>query len=124
MLADPALKHVNFDISWDQVAKYVVHDSSSLAHSATLFNKFPDRFLFGTDNVAPASQEKHLEVYHIYDPLWEMLSADASYKIRLGNYERLFDTAAKKVRAWEVVNVGKPKATPDYTPASGHHKHD
>lgn len=119
MLADPQLKHVNFDISWDEVAKYVVHDSSSLAHSAALFNKFPDRFLFGTDNVAPASQEKHLNVFHIYDPLWKMLDADASYKVRLGNYERLFDAAAKKVRAWESANVGKAKKAPAPTPASG-----
>ena len=119
MLADPQLKHVNFDISWDEVAKYVVHDSSSLAHSAALFNKFSDRFLFGTDNVAPASQEKHLNVFHIYDPLWKMLDADASYKVRLGNYERLFDAAAKKVRAWESANVGKAKKAPAPTPASG-----
>ncbi|HEY3386924.1 MAG TPA: amidohydrolase family protein [Saprospiraceae bacterium] len=124
MLSDPALKHVNFDISWDQVAKYVVHDSTSLAHSSALFNKYPDRFLFGTDNVAPASQEKHLNVYHIYDPLWKLLTEDASYKIRLGNYERLFDSAAQKVRSWEAANVGKAKAIPDYTPASGHRKHD
>jgi len=119
MLSDPELKHVNFDISWDEVAKYVVHDSSSLAHTAALFNKFPDRFLFGTDNVAPATQEKHLNVYHIYDPLWKMLSADASYKIRLGNYERIFDAAAKKVRAWEATNVGKAKKVPEHTPSSG-----
>ena len=119
MLMDPALKHVNFDISWDQVAKYVVHDSSSLAHTAELLNKYPDRFLFGTDNMAPASQEVHMKVYHIYDPLWKMLTPDASYKVRLGNYERLFDAAADKVRAWEKANVGKPKKAPEPTPVSG-----
>jgi hypothetical protein len=48
-----------------------------------------------------------------------MLSPDASYKIRLGNYERLFDAAAKKVRAWEAANVGKPKKAPEPTPSSG-----
>ncbi len=119
MLSDPELKHVNFDISWDEVAKYVVHDSTSLARSAALFNKYPDRFLFGTDNVAPASQEQHLKVYHLYDPLWKMLTPDASYKIRLGNYERLFDAAAIKVRAWEKENVGKTKKAPEATPVSG-----
>jgi hypothetical protein len=124
MLMDPELKHVNFDISWDEVAKYVVHDSTSLANSAALFNKYPDRFLFGTDNVAPASQEIHLKVYHIYDPLWKMLTPDASYKVRLGNYERLFDAAAVKVRAWEKANVGKPKKTPEATPSSGVKKSD
>lgn len=119
MLTDPELQHVNFDISWDEVAKYVVHDSSSLAHTVDLFNKFPDRFLFGTDNVAPATQDKHLQVYHIYDPLWKALSPDASAMIRLGNYERLFDAAAKKVRIWEAANVGKPKKAPAHTPSSG-----
>jgi predicted TIM-barrel fold metal-dependent hydrolase len=119
MLMDPEMKHVNFDISWDEVAKYVVYDSTSLSRSAALFSKYPDRFLFGTDNVAPATQEKHLKVYHIYDPLWSRLSPDASYKIRLGNYERLFDAAAKKVRAWEAANVGKPKKAPEPTPSSG-----
>ena len=47
------------------------------------------------------------------------LSADASYKIRLGNYERIYDAAAKKVRAWEGANVGKPKKAPEPTPSSG-----
>ncbi len=123
LLADPELQHVNFDISWDEVAKYVVHDESSLTNSADLFNKYPDRFLFGTDNVAPATQEKHLHVYELYEPLWAVLTPENSYKIRLGNYERLFDAAAAKVRAWEKENVGKPKKAPAHTPASGIRKH-
>lgn len=119
LLTDPELQHVHFDISWDEVAKYVVHDSTSLANTARALNTYPERFLFGTDNVAPASQEKHLKIYHMYDPLWNMLTPDASHKVRLGNYERLFNAAAKKVRAWEAANVGKPKKAPEYTPASG-----
>ena len=31
--------------------------------SADLINRYPDRFLFGTDEVAPDSQEKYLRVY-------------------------------------------------------------
>lgn len=119
ILTDPELKHVYFDLSWDETAKYVVQDATSLSNSAALINKYPDRFLFGTDNVAPATQEQHLKVYHIYDPLWKLLSEDASEKVRKGNYERLFDAAAVKVRAWEKANVGKPKPTPEPTPASG-----
>jgi predicted TIM-barrel fold metal-dependent hydrolase len=119
ILADPELSHVNFDISWDEVAKYIVQDEKSLTNTARIINKYPDRFLFGTDNVAPVSQEKHLGVYHIYDPLWNLLTPEASYKVRFGNYERLFDAAAKKVRAWEASNVGKPKKAPESTPVSG-----
>lgn len=111
MLMDPQLSHVNFDISWDEVAKYIVHDSTSLTRSASIINKYPDRFLFGTDNVAPSNQEKHLGVYHMYDPLWKLLTPEASQKVRLGNYERVFDMARTKVRAWEKDNVGKPKSS-------------
>ena len=119
ILADPELKHVNFDISWDEVAKYLTSSDQALSNTARIINMYPDRFLFGTDNVAPASQEKHLQVYHMYDPLWKLLTPEASYMVRFGNYERLFDAAAKKVRAWEAANVGKPKKAPLPTPVSG-----
>ena len=55
MLTDPALAHLNFDISWDEVAKYAVASPQSIARVAAMLNKYPDRFLFGTDTVAPAS---------------------------------------------------------------------
>jgi hypothetical protein len=32
------------------------------------------------------------------------LTPDASEKVRLKNYERLFDDARRKVRAWEKAN--------------------
>lgn len=119
ILADPELKHVNFDISWDEVAKYLTSSDQAITNTARIINMYPDRFLFGTDNVAPTSQEKHLAVYHMYDPIWKLLTPEASYQVRIGNYERLFDAAAKKVRAWEAANVGKPKKAPSQTPASG-----
>jgi predicted TIM-barrel fold metal-dependent hydrolase len=104
MLSDPAYNNLYIDISWDEVAKYIVASETSLSNSAYLINKFPDRFLFGTDNVAPVSQEKHLEVFHIYDPLWNLLTPDAREKILKTNYERIFDKARKDVRAWEKAN--------------------
>ena len=48
-LADPDLKHVHIDISWNEVAKYVVSSPESIQATADLINKYPDRFLFGTD---------------------------------------------------------------------------
>jgi hypothetical protein len=44
-------------------------------------------------------------VYHLYDPLWKQLTPEASQKVRLGNYERLFDKARQDVRAWEKANI-------------------
>jgi Amidohydrolase len=101
MLADPELSHVCFDISWDEVAKYVVSSPDVTARAAALINRYPDRFLFGTDTVAPASPEAYFAVYEKYAPLWRQLTPEASRKVRLGNYERLFDEGRRRVRAWE-----------------------
>lgn len=75
-----------------------------------MVNRYPDRFLFGTDEVAPASQEKYLKVYKQYEPFWKLLTNEASQKIRKGNYERIFDEARRKVRSWEAANV-RPAAS-------------
>ena len=105
ILTDPSLSHVYFDISWDEVAKYVIATPESLQHTAEILNRYPNRFLFGTDNVAPSSQEAHFKVYEMYAPLWAKLTPEASDKVRKGNYERLFDEARRKVRDWETKNV-------------------
>jgi len=43
------------------------------------------------------------------EPIFELLKIQpASQQIRKGNYERLFDAARAKVRAWEKVNVKTP----------------
>ena len=86
---------------------------------AALINKYPDRFLFGTDVVAPARLDSPMAVYDAYEPLWKALTPEASQQVRLGNYQRLFDAARVKVRAWEHANVGKPVPIPAPTPASG-----
>ncbi len=105
MLSDPDLAHVHFDISWDEVAKYVIATPASLQNTADVINQYPDRFLFGTDNVAPASPEAYFNVFEMYTPLWEKLTPEAREKVLKGNYERLFDRARSRVRAWEKEHV-------------------
>jgi hypothetical protein len=105
ILSDPAMRNVYFDISWDEVAKYIVASPESLRITSDLINHDPERFLFGTDEVAPPNQEKYLRVYYLYEPLWRSLSPDASRKVRKDNYERLFDEARRKVRAWEKAHI-------------------
>jgi len=104
LLRDPAYDRVYFDISWNEVAKYFVESPEATEIAANLLNRYPDRFLFGTDEVAPPNQKQYLRVYEQYGPLWAKLSPEASEKIRKGNYERLFDAARLKVRAWERAN--------------------
>jgi hypothetical protein len=105
ILTDPALSHVNFDISWDEVAKYAVASPESINRVATMLNKYPDRFLFGTDTVAPAGPAPYFAVFDMWAPVWRLLTPEASLKVRKGNYERIFDEGRRKVRAWEKANV-------------------
>ena len=104
-IADPRFKHLYFDISWSEVAKYIVASPESIAETAELINANPDRFLFGTDEVAPKDQESYLRVYRMYDPLWAALTPEVRRAVTKGNFDRLFDAAAKRVRAWEAANV-------------------
>ena len=107
IINDPQLRNVHFDISWDEVAKYIV---ATPENAAAVVNKYPDRFLFGTDEVAPPNQEKYLKIYNQYEPFWKLLSPEASEKVRKRNYERIFDEARRKVRSWEAANV-TPRAS-------------
>jgi len=100
-LSNPDLKNLHLDISWDEVAKYLVATPEAIAIASDLINRYPDRFLFGTDEVAPKDQQKYLKVYDMYAPLLARLKPDAREKLLKGNYERLFDAARVKVRAWE-----------------------
>lgn len=104
-LKDPQLNHVNVDISWDEVAKYIVATPESVAAAADVISRHPDRFLFGTDVVAPSNVDAMVAVYDLYAPLWKVLPPDVSLKVRKGNYERIFDAARVKVRTWETQNI-------------------
>jgi predicted TIM-barrel fold metal-dependent hydrolase len=105
MVADPTLAHVNFDISWDEVAKYAVASPESIERVSAMLNRHPDRFLFGTDTVAPSGPAPYFAVFDMWAPVWQRLTPDASLKVRKGNYERLFDEGRRRVRAWEAANV-------------------
>jgi predicted TIM-barrel fold metal-dependent hydrolase len=105
ILNDPAYAHVNFDISWDEVAKYAVATPDSIARVAAMLNRHPDRFLFGTDTVAPAGPAPYYTVFDLWAPVWRLLTPDASRKVRTGNYERIFDEGRRRVRAWEKTNL-------------------
>jgi hypothetical protein len=105
MLSDTDLRHVSFDISWDEVAKYAVASPEAIARVAGMLNRYPDRFLFGTDTVAPSGPAPYFAVYDMWAPVWRQLTPDASLKVRRTNYERIFDEGRRRVRTWEQKNV-------------------
>ena len=101
ILRDPDFNHVCFDISWDEVAKYVAASPEATRITAGLIERYPDGFLFGTDAVAPTSQSEYLKVFNQYRPLWNSLPAATRDKVLKQNYERIFNDARHKVRTWE-----------------------
>jgi hypothetical protein len=105
MLMDPTLAHVNFDISWDEVAKYAVATPEATARVVTVLNRYPDRFLFGTDTVAPATPAAYYAVFDMWAPVFRQLTPETSLKVRKGNYERIFNEGRRRVRDWERLNV-------------------
>lgn len=100
MLSDPRYDHVLLDISWDEVAQYLVRPGPVEAWSE-LIDAHPTRFLFGTDAVAPQDWESYAGTYAMYEPLWDRLDAETRAQVERLNYERVFDAGATRVRAWE-----------------------
>lgn len=105
MLDDPSLRHVYFDLSWSETAKYLTATSETPKQVARIIAAHPDRFLFGTDEVAPKTQTEYLRVLRLYDPLWRELAPATVEQVQKRNYERLFDAARRDVRAWEARHV-------------------
>jgi hypothetical protein len=105
MLGDPAYNNLYFDISWSVVAQYITSSPEATKIAADLLNRYPDRFLFGSDSLAPRDAQQYDSVFFQYGPLWQLLTPEANEQIKKGNYERLFDKARQNVRAWEGANV-------------------
>lgn len=101
MLSDPKYRHVYFDISWDEVAKYAISSPGSIERVAAMFDRHPDRFLFGTDNVAPSDIRSNVKVFDMWAPIFARVRPATKQAILFGNYERIFDAARVRVREWE-----------------------
>ena len=107
ILEDPVCRHVCFDLSWDEVGKYIVASPEATRRTADLINRYPDRFLFGTDTVAPADTAAYYHPYDILAPLWSLLTPEAREKVLKGNYERIFDQGRRNARAWEKAHLAQ-----------------
>ena len=109
-LDNPRLSHVYLDISWSETAKYIVATPEATRVVAAVIAKHPDRFLFGSDEVGPKTEADELRVYETYQPLWKLLSPHDRDLVLRGNYERLFDQARRRVRAWEADQQAHPQS--------------
>lgn len=105
ILKDKRFKNIYFDISWDEVAKYIAADIEVAKRAGKFLEKYPDRFLFGSDEVAPKDAGKYYRIHHMYETLWKYMKPEVAVKVKRTNYERLFDKARKDVREWEKKNL-------------------
>jgi predicted TIM-barrel fold metal-dependent hydrolase len=105
LLNDPDFRNLYFDISWDEVAKYALSSPETIRRTADLLNEYPDRFLFGTDTVAPSNPEKYYAVYEAWAPVWNLLTPEAREKVLKSNYIRIFDQGRRNARAWEKAHL-------------------
>jgi hypothetical protein len=55
----------------------------------------------------PKSQADYLKAFDAYQKLWDRLDAATARKVKAQNFERLFDAARAKVRAWEAAQIRK-----------------
>ena len=73
---------------------------------AELINRYPDRFLFGTDDGrARRSRRRTSRSSTCRRRLARSSRPRPASKVRKGNYERLFDEARRSVRAWEAARA-------------------
>jgi predicted TIM-barrel fold metal-dependent hydrolase len=91
LIADPAFANLCFDISWDEVAKYAVSSPQAIDATVAMLNRHPERFLFGSDTVAPKDASAYFAVYDMWKPVFDRVDGAALQQVLKGNYERLFD---------------------------------
>ena len=109
ILHDEELNHLYLDLSWDVVAEQIVTSPETRAAWAALVNAWPGRFVLGSDAVVSRDAASYLGNIEAWRPLLDALAPEASAKVRLGNYERLFDSARIRVRAWEAARNEKSR---------------
>jgi hypothetical protein len=108
MLADPAFAHVSIDLSWGPViAPYFIDTPEHLKMTADLIRKYPDRFLYGSDQGATSDWTNVEKSYEVWAPLWKELGPDLTRQVAKENYIRIFDQSRKNMRTWEQAHAEK-----------------
>jgi hypothetical protein len=102
LLADPAFKHVSIDLSWGAViAPHIIDTPEHLRMTADLIRKYPDRFLYGSDQGATNDWNMVKKSYAAWDPLWRELRPELTKQVTRENYIRIFNRSRQNMRAWE-----------------------
>jgi hypothetical protein len=89
------------------IAPYFIDTPEHLKMTADLIRKYPDRFLYGSDQGATSDWANVEKSYDVWAPLWKDLGPDLTRQVAKENYIRLFDRSRKNMRAWEQAHAEK-----------------
>ena len=101
LLEDSRMKHVHIDLSWSVVAERLTQSPQTQAEWVSLITDHSERFLFGSDALAPKDRDAWNKTYASYNGLLMSLTDAVRLKLLQGNYQRLFVDARERVRAYE-----------------------
>ncbi len=103
VLSDPALSHVSIDLSWDVVSKYI-GDASMQGAWSRLVNRYPDRFIYGSDSVAADKPGVYRATLDVYRDTGFLGLLDEKSALLRGNFDRLVETTSNNVTQWRLAN--------------------
>jgi hypothetical protein len=102
MLGDPGFKHVSIDMAWGLIAvPYFIDTPEHLKMTADLIRKYPDRFIYGSDQGATADWGLVKKSYDAWTPIWKEIGPELTRRVAKDNYIRIFDESRRNMRAWE-----------------------
>ena len=98
MLGDPAYRHVFIDIAWGPVIAPAILDTPEhVRMTADLMRKYPDRFLFGSDQSASSDWQLVRKSYDAWTPLWNELGPELTAEDRAGQLRQDFRPVAQDI---------------------------
>jgi hypothetical protein len=89
------------------IAPYILDTPEHLKMTADLIRKYPDRFLYGSDQGATAEWELVKRNYEVWGPLWHEIGPALTRQVARENYIRIFDKSRTNMRTWEKTHLEK-----------------
>lgn len=101
MLESEECPKLYIDLSWTVVADKLTVDECTTEKWRALIEEFPDRFIFGSDTLAPKTAQSWNATYEKYEGLRNALKETTTRQVFFKNYERLFVEARPGIRHYE-----------------------
>lgn len=69
--------------------------------AADLIRKYPDCFVYGSDQGSTTNWDLVKTNYEVWDTLWKEIGPALTPQVAKDNYIRIFDESRRNMRAWE-----------------------